>query len=178
MIARCISFQVTTHKDRPGYQRVSSTLWKQREDYCASLIQKAWKFHKLRTTESACTEEHVTGDEDDEAASSSSQQRNGGHGQRKKGAATRSSKSPPVSPAAEAAEGSRAAGAATAPSAPEMDPSGSGLPHPSRLPPVDSKHLIEVKCAVEEKPAVKDLFEKDGEGEKEKEEEEKKKRKK
>ena len=174
MIARCISFQVTTHKDRPGYQRVSSTLWKQREDYCASLIQKAWKFHKLRTTESACTEEHVTGDEDDEAASSSSQQRNGGHGQRKKGAATKSSKSPPVSPAAEAAEGSRA-GAATA-TAPEMDPSGSGLPHPSRLPPVDSKHLIEVKCAVEEKPAVKDLFEKDGE-EKEKEEEKKKRKK-
>ena len=75
--------------------------------------------------------------------------------------------------AAEAAAGSRA-GAATA-TAPEMDPSGSGLPHPSRLPPVDSKHLIEVKCAVEEKPAVKDLFEKDGEAEKE---EEKKKRKK
>lgn len=175
MIACCISLQVTTHKDRPGYQRVSSTLWKQREDYCASLIQKAWKFHKLRTTESACTEEHVTGDEDDEAASSSSQQRNGGHGhgQRKKAAAPRSSKSPPVPPAAEAAEGIRA-GAATA-TAPEMDPSGSGLPHPSRLPPVDSKHLIEVKCAVEEKPAVKDLFEKDGE---QKEEEEKKKRKK
>ena len=176
MIACCISLQVTTHKDRPGYQRVSSTLWKQREDYCASLIQKAWKFHKLRTTESACTEEHVTGDEDDEAASSSSQQRNGGHGhgQRKKAAAPRSSKSPPVPPAAEAAEGIRAGAATT--TAPEMDPSGSGLPHPSRLPPVDSKHLIEVKCAVEEKPAVKDLFEKDGE--QKEEEEEKKKRKK
>ena len=130
---------------------MSSTLWKQREDYCASLIQKAWKFHKLRNTESACTEEHLTGDEDDEAASSNSQQRGG--------QALRSPKSPVA--AAEAAE---------AAAAPEMDPSGSGLPHPSRLPPVDSKHLIEVKCAVEEKSELKDLFEKD--------EEEKKKRKK
>lgn len=102
-------FQVTTYLDRPGYQRVSSTLWKQREDYCASLIQKAWKFHKLRNTESACTEEPVTGDEDDEVTASSISQA--------------------VNPL------------------PEMDPSGSGLPHPSRLPPVDSKHLIEVKSA-------------------------------
>ena len=40
-----ISFcrQVTTFADRPGYERTSSSLWKQREEYCASLIQKAWK---------------------------------------------------------------------------------------------------------------------------------------
>ena len=57
--------QVATYADRPGYQRVSSTLWKQREDYCAALIQKAWKFHKLRNTESH-TEEPHTGDEDEE----------------------------------------------------------------------------------------------------------------
>ena len=134
---------------------MSSTLWKQREDYCASLIQKAWKFHKLRNTESACTEEHLTGDEDDEAPSSSSQHR-GGHGQAR--AALRSPKSPvPAAPAAPAAA-----------KAAEMDPSGSGLPHPSRLPPVDSKHLIEVKCAVEEKSELKDLFEKDEEEKKKK----------
>ena len=118
---------------------MSSTLWKQREDYCASLIQKAWKFHKLRNTESACTEEHLTGDEDDEAASSGSQHR-GGHSQQTRAAL----KSPKSTLPAEAA-------AAVAATSPEMDPSGSGLPHPSRLPPVDSKHLIEVKCAVEEK---------------------------
>ncbi len=57
--------QVATYADRPGYQRVSSTLWKQREDYCAALIQKAWKFHKLRNTESH-TEEPHTGDEDED----------------------------------------------------------------------------------------------------------------
>ena len=57
-------FQMTTFADRPGYQRISSSLWKQREDYCASLIQKAWKFHKLRNTESH-TEEPHTGDEED-----------------------------------------------------------------------------------------------------------------
>lgn len=40
--------QVTTFADRPGYERTSSSLWKQREEYCASLIQKAWKVHKVR----------------------------------------------------------------------------------------------------------------------------------
>ena len=60
----CDFFQMTTFADRPGYQRISSSLWKQREDYCASLIQKAWKFHKLRNTESH-TEEPHTGDEED-----------------------------------------------------------------------------------------------------------------
>ena len=56
---------MTTFADRPGYQRISSSLWKQREDYCASLIQKAWKFHKLRNTEEANTEEPHTGDEEE-----------------------------------------------------------------------------------------------------------------
>ncbi len=60
---------MTTFKDRPGYQRVSSTLWKQREDYCASLIQKAWKFHKLRNTESH-TEEPLTDDDVSNATAS------------------------------------------------------------------------------------------------------------
>ena len=36
-------FQVTAHTDRPGYDPISSTLWRQREDYCARLIQNAWK---------------------------------------------------------------------------------------------------------------------------------------
>lgn len=58
---------MTTFSDRPGYLRVSSSLWKQREDYCASLIQKAWKFHKLRNTESH-TEEPHTGDEEEESS--------------------------------------------------------------------------------------------------------------
>merc|ERR550534_1744112 len=42
--------KVTTFADRPGYERTSSSLWKQREEYCASLIQKAWKVHKNRAT--------------------------------------------------------------------------------------------------------------------------------
>lgn len=29
-----------------GYQQVSSTLWRQREEYCARLIQNAWRKHK------------------------------------------------------------------------------------------------------------------------------------
>ena len=35
--------EVTAHTDRPGYEPISSTLWRQREDYCARLIQHAWK---------------------------------------------------------------------------------------------------------------------------------------
>ena len=35
--------QVTAHTDRPGYEPISSTLWRQREDYCARLIQSAWR---------------------------------------------------------------------------------------------------------------------------------------
>ncbi|XP_022915603.1 sodium channel protein para isoform X6 [Onthophagus taurus] len=30
----------------PGYDQVSSTLWRQREEYCARLIQNAWRKHK------------------------------------------------------------------------------------------------------------------------------------
>ncbi|CAB4055060.1 SCN2A [Lepeophtheirus salmonis] len=54
---------IGTFKDRPGYQRISSSLWKQREDYCAALIQKAWKFHKIRNTETQ-TEDPQTHTED------------------------------------------------------------------------------------------------------------------
>jgi hypothetical protein len=33
--------------ERPGYEPVSSTLWRQREEYCARLIQNAWRKHKI-----------------------------------------------------------------------------------------------------------------------------------
>lgn len=32
--------------DEAGYEPVSSTLWRQREEYCARLIQHAWRKHK------------------------------------------------------------------------------------------------------------------------------------
>lgn len=38
--------EVTVALDRPGYEPVSSTLWRQREEYCARLIQNAWRRHK------------------------------------------------------------------------------------------------------------------------------------
>ena len=34
---------VTAHAEWPGYEPISSTLWRQREDYCARLIQGAWR---------------------------------------------------------------------------------------------------------------------------------------
>lgn len=38
--------EVAPANDRPGYEPVSSTLWRQREEYCARLIQQAWRKHR------------------------------------------------------------------------------------------------------------------------------------
>ncbi|XP_048517744.1 sodium channel protein para isoform X1 [Dendroctonus ponderosae] len=50
-----------------GYEQVSSTLWRQREEYCARLIQNAWRKHKrLRgATDQSGDEEGELGDEGD-----------------------------------------------------------------------------------------------------------------
>lgn len=57
--------KVTTFADRPGYERTSSSLWKQREEYCASLIQKAWKVHKNRASGPISkADEPITSDDD------------------------------------------------------------------------------------------------------------------
>ncbi|XP_058457330.1 sodium channel protein para isoform X45 [Malaya genurostris] len=40
--------EVQQRPDEVGYEPVSSTLWRQREEYCARLIQHAWKKHKDR----------------------------------------------------------------------------------------------------------------------------------
>ncbi|XP_034940963.1 sodium channel protein para isoform X13 [Chelonus insularis] len=38
--------EVQTRPGEVGYEPVSSTLWRQREEYCARLIQNAWRKHK------------------------------------------------------------------------------------------------------------------------------------
>ncbi|KAL6432412.1 hypothetical protein ACFW04_006775 [Cataglyphis niger] len=38
--------EVQPRPDEAGYEPVSSTLWRQREEYCARLIQNAWRKHK------------------------------------------------------------------------------------------------------------------------------------
>lgn len=38
--------EVQPRPDEVGYEPVSSTLWRQREEYCARLIQHAWRKHK------------------------------------------------------------------------------------------------------------------------------------
>ncbi|XP_024936090.1 sodium channel protein para isoform X10 [Cephus cinctus] len=38
--------EVQTRPGETGYEPVSSTLWRQREEYCARLIQNAWRKHK------------------------------------------------------------------------------------------------------------------------------------
>ncbi|KAK8395290.1 hypothetical protein O3P69_006178 [Scylla paramamosain] len=40
-------------QDRPGYEPVSSTLWRQREEYCARLIQQAWRRHRQQKDQSS-----------------------------------------------------------------------------------------------------------------------------
>lgn len=39
---------VVPNKDRGGLEAVSSTLWRQREEYCARVIQQAWRSYKGR----------------------------------------------------------------------------------------------------------------------------------
>lgn len=40
--------EVQARPDEVGYEPVSSTLWRQREEYCARVIQHAWRKHKER----------------------------------------------------------------------------------------------------------------------------------
>lgn len=55
--------EVNTRPDEVGYEPVSSTLWRQREEYCARLIQHAWRRHKRR--EEGETEESGEGEGED-----------------------------------------------------------------------------------------------------------------
>lgn len=55
--------EVAARPDEEGYEPVSSTLWRQREEYCARLIQIAWRKHKLHKDDPDGT----TGDETDGA---------------------------------------------------------------------------------------------------------------
>jgi voltage-gated sodium channel type II alpha len=50
-----------------GYEPVSSTLWRQREEYCARLIQHAWRKHKQHKGDGhdGTGDENETGDERD-----------------------------------------------------------------------------------------------------------------
>lgn len=52
--------EVAPRADEPNYDPVSSTLWRQREEYCARLIQNAWRKHKLHKEDG-----HETGTGDD-----------------------------------------------------------------------------------------------------------------
>ncbi|XP_064538572.1 sodium channel protein para isoform X46 [Drosophila montana] len=53
--------EIAARPDTEGYEPVSSTLWRQREEYCARLIQHAWRKHKTRA-------EAGGGDPDSDAA--------------------------------------------------------------------------------------------------------------
>lgn len=58
--------EVAARPDEEGYEPVSSTLWRQREEYCARLIQIAWRKHKLHKDDpDATTDEHDDDDNDE-----------------------------------------------------------------------------------------------------------------
>lgn len=48
--------EVQARPDEAGYEPVSSTLWRQREEYCARLIQNAWRKHKQQREGAECEE--------------------------------------------------------------------------------------------------------------------------
>lgn len=52
--------EIAARPEEEGYEPVSSTLWRQREEYCARLIQNAWRKHKLHKDTP-----YATGDETD-----------------------------------------------------------------------------------------------------------------
>lgn len=52
--------------DEVGYEPVSSTLWRQREEYCARLIQHAWRRHRRTQSEPATTDGDASGASGDE----------------------------------------------------------------------------------------------------------------
>ena len=49
------SFQVNQNPERPGYERVSSSQQRQREQFCATLIKRSWKHHRQSSRQSAET---------------------------------------------------------------------------------------------------------------------------
>ena len=57
--------EVAARPDEVGYEPVSSTLWRQREEYCARLIQIAWRKHKTHKEDG----DEDTDDDDDQDGS-------------------------------------------------------------------------------------------------------------
>ncbi|KAG5673892.1 hypothetical protein PVAND_003895 [Polypedilum vanderplanki] len=62
---------INQRPDEIGYEPVSSTLWRQREEYCARLIQHAWRKHKQHKGDDhdGTGDENETGDEHEGGAS-------------------------------------------------------------------------------------------------------------
>lgn len=59
--------EIAARPDTEGYDPVSSTLWRQREEYCARLIQNAWRKHKLHKEDGHDgTDDDVDDDDDDD----------------------------------------------------------------------------------------------------------------
>ncbi|XP_037879721.1 sodium channel protein para isoform X22 [Glossina fuscipes] len=51
--------EIAARPDTEGYEPVSSTLWRQREEYCTRVIQRAWHKYKYGEPEEKATEEAV-----------------------------------------------------------------------------------------------------------------------
>lgn len=54
--------EIAQRPGEEGYEPVSSTLWRQREEYCARLIQIAWRKHKLHKETPYATGDETDGD--------------------------------------------------------------------------------------------------------------------
>lgn len=58
--------EVQARPDEVGYEPVSSTLWRQREEYCARLIQNAWRKHKQQRQGGPDDSDEPGGEPDDD----------------------------------------------------------------------------------------------------------------
>ncbi|KAL5277943.1 para family protein [Megaselia abdita] len=73
--------EIAARPDTEGYDPVSSTLWRQREEYCARLIQNAWRKHKLHKEDGHDgTDDDVDDDDDDDSDSEGGDEEGGGGG--------------------------------------------------------------------------------------------------
>lgn len=63
--------EIAARPEEEGYEPVSSTLWRQREEYCARLIQNAWRKHKLHKETPYATGDETDGDQNNAGGPSS-----------------------------------------------------------------------------------------------------------
>nr|AAB47605.1 voltage-sensitive sodium channel [Musca domestica] len=98
--------EIAARPDTEGYDPVSSTLWRQREEYCAKLIQNAWRRYKNGPPQEGDEGEAAGGE--DGAEGGEGEGGSGGGGDDDGGSATAAGATSPTDPDAGEADGASA----------------------------------------------------------------------